>query len=146
MIKIYRIPILVCSACLIMLLSACVKQWGLSIIGKNDIGPIICLSSSRTCDRLGTEIHSIYVSEVDKEGNDVMIVWAIQGWSSKQSDYIITKLEYGVVPQGWKASKAAQPVKTDYYYSVNGQFFFIRDNHGKYHIYTRKEFFEKLQH
>lgn len=129
----------------VLLLSACIKQRGLSTVGVGEVGPIFCFSSGAKCDEKGDEVHSIYVDEVDRKGNSVGMVWLLHGASDIQADYIIKRVEYGKVPHGWKEKEPSQPIKSNTYYSVNGEFFFMRDGKEQYHVETRKEFFDKVQ-
>ena len=130
--------------CIALLLSACEKQWGLSIVGANNMGPIFCISSRGKCDEKGTEMDSIYISELNKDGNNEKYVWETQNRSNNPKDHVLKSLEYGKVPEGWKETIPAQPIKDNVYYSVNGEFFFFRDRIGKYTIITRKDFFDML--
>jgi hypothetical protein len=124
---------------------ACVKKWWATILGNGDIGPIFCLGSDTVCNGKGTEFHSLYFDEVDEKGKAVQMVWLIQVNSAKQADYILSKLEYGKVPHGWKEAWAARPIKPKTYYSVDGEFYFWRNEKGEYTVLTAKQFFDRIQ-
>lgn len=64
----------------------------------------------------------------------------IEGHSNNANDYNIKTLTYGVVPPGWLQRHPPEKMLDDVYYSVNEEFYFMRDLQGKFRVLSRKEF------
>lgn len=130
--------LLLCS----LILSSCVKHWNLHIFDDVDGNPILCFSRSNKCDDVGVQLASVSVRRVCKSGAEIESSWELQGWSDNQSDYMLKKIKYGVVPSGWKELSMPIPIQVGEYYSVNGEYYFFKKIDGMYVVMSREKFFD----
>lgn len=126
-------------------LASCTREWNLSVIGFEGDRPIFCVSQEPDCQGDGAEFSSLEVSRVDSRGDAVETVWAIQGVSNRPEDYVIKRLTYGTLPNGWREVVAARPLEANVYYGVRGERYFIIDERRHVTILSREAFHNRIQ-
>lgn len=126
-------------------LQGCVQKWYVEILSYNDLGPTLCFSFDQVCGDKGVKLNTIAIDRLGQAGERIEPVWLIQFTSSVQSDSFVHRLKYGIPPEGWVELMHAKSLVDDCYYSINEEYYFRRDNEGRYFIYSRKEFFDRLQ-
>ena len=137
----WRLPLWMCIA--IWMVVGCTREWNFSISSHVGEQPEFCFSERSGCGGNGVQLVSIDIEEVDGRGQRVGVAWSLQGHSAQQSDFVIKRLTYGVVPPGWVQSTGPVPLRKGAYYSVMGEFYFILLDDDDVRVYTREEFFKR---
>ncbi|MBB2488188.1 hypothetical protein H5407_23415 [Mitsuaria sp. WAJ17] len=126
-----------------LLCVACTKQWMLEIVRwDSETGPVFCFANGNQCGDRGLQIHFITVSQVDAAGDQLRVMWQLQNIDDAKGQSTLTKLAYGVVPDGWVQLIGAKDLQANKYYSVNDSYYFTRDVAFGYKVFSRKEFFD----
>lgn len=129
-----------------VLLAACTKQWFLEIERWDAaMGPVFCLNEGGECGKRGVQLHFISVTEAGSKGAIGRTVWQIQNVTDKDGQATLTTLAYGEVPAGWAEVTKAQRLLSDTYYSINEEYYFIRDASYRYSVLSRDEYFSRRQ-
>jgi len=83
----------------------------------------------------------ITASEVTIEGTNGRIVWQIQHATDRSGPAALASLVYGEVPNGWVEVMKALKLRPCVYYSINEEYYFIRDDNYCYSVLPREEYF-----
>lgn len=127
----------------IVLLLACTQKWQIAVVGENSLGPILCFARGSECTAEGIQLSTISVREVTPSGGVADTAWLLQGSSDVRDDFVVRRLDYGTPLKGWSELVPAKPIKVNVFYSLNGEYYFIRDEANRYRVYSRGEFFSK---
>ena len=127
-------------------LAACSRVWYLSIAATNSSTPVLCFSAAKNCRGDGVQFYSIDISEVNKKGEAVSVAWSIQGKSNRTNDYVLKRLTYGVLPNGWIEKEPARRLQPGKFYSVEEEFYFTTFADGTSKILTRERFFQDIEY
>lgn len=127
----------------LILLLACTQKWQITVVGENSLGPILCFAHGSECTTEGIQLSIISVREVTPSGGAADIAWLLEGSSDVRDDYVVRRLTYGTPLNGWTELVPAKPIKVNVFYSLNGEYYFIRDEGNRYRVYSREEFYSK---
>jgi hypothetical protein len=141
--RIFRLAAILCAT---VIIAACTQKWSVAVERWDASGgPTFCLSTGAQCDERGVQLHFISITEADARGNPAKMVWQIQNMTDKTGEATLKRLTYGQVPQGWKELNRAGDLLPNVYYSVNEEYYFIRDGGYKYSIVAREAYFSGLR-
>jgi hypothetical protein len=121
-------------------LSACPREWYLTIVSGVQGRPEFCISRSPNCAGEGVQMSSLVVTEVDRRGAQLAVVWSIQNHSEAKQDYVLKKVVYGQVPKGWSEDRVAEHLRAGGYYSVSGEYYFTQSQNNGWQVYSRADF------
>jgi len=85
----------------------------------------------------------ISVSEVGSDESSGRAVWRIQHVMDNVGQATLTSLTYGEVPKGWSEVKKAEHLLPNVYYSINDEYYFVRDTNYKYSVLSREQYFSR---
>jgi hypothetical protein len=134
---------------LALFLSGCPREWHFAVSDASRPSyPSFCISQRSNCEGAGVSFSSFVVAEVDERGRYVsdgkMIhpMWVIE----PVADVPLKEVTYGRVPEGWKETKAPEPLEMRKFYTANGTHFFRivqTDGQARAEVLTSEEFLGK---
>jgi hypothetical protein len=130
--------------CVLALINGCTKEWYLSIERSVDGAPEFCFSRNKDCQGDGVQFNALQVARVDDTGNPVEVMWSLQGRSNTPAEYVLKRVVYGKVPVGWNQVREPSPLHDNVYYTVSGEFYFLKTVDGQYLVYSREQFFDRV--
>lgn len=122
-------------------LVGCIKQWYLGIEHWDTDGLTFCLGKGSRCDAHGVQLRLVWISQVERDGLTKKTIWQIQNVADAQGEATLKKLKYGEVPPGWKEQIKAQNLLPNVYYTINDEYYFMRDTNFRHSMLTRDSFF-----
>jgi hypothetical protein len=131
-------------------LAGCPREWQFTVTDLSDPAhPILCLSEYSNCRGSGISFSSFIIAEVDESGRYVSSgklshpMWLIKPIANVP----LKEVKYGQVPEGWKETEAAKPLRLGKFYSANGNHFFRIveiDGRVRAEVFSHDEFLEKF--
>ena len=131
------------AASLVLLTGGCTRKWWMSIEAVSPTGPVFCFSSGTNCKGKPVQFSALYISEADDAGDKVEISWSLEGTSESNSDYTLSRVQYGVAPPGWRTIVGPKPLKLGKFYSVNDEFYF-RCSITSCEVFQREQFYKEI--
>jgi len=124
-------------------LSSCERTWNLTIVADDHDRPTLCFARRGRCGEPGVQFNLVAVDEVDAHNHRLSQAWTIEGRSAHDRDYVLQRVGYGVVPNGWSQSAPAAPLGVGRHYSVNGEYFITRRPDGSCEVLSRGAFISR---
>lgn len=126
-------------------LTACEKDWDLLVVDDKEGKPVFCFSSFLgQCTGKGDRFVGMNIQEMGPNGERLQEMWSIVcDLSSNVDNCVLKRLEYGVLPHGWKQIVPAMPLSSNTYYLVNNYYYFYRNDEMEYSVLRRGEFHKK---
>ena len=85
----------------------------------------------------GKDIHSIIVSEVSKNGEELKRMWFVSSGPGKSR---VETVRFAQLPEGWYVYLKPFPLEAGHLYCLNGRFYFMTDAKGQYTLCSLDEF------
>ena len=128
-------PIVTC-----LFLNSCEEQWVVELKDVNN-STIFCFRRAGIFSSSpGLQFYEISVDVVDRNSHIVESEWETHNIASREINYKINCITYGVAPNGWYESIKAKKLRYGLIYAINDHVFFVRSSFNRYYTSNQPNF------